>query len=173
MSSFSTVLNFYFRASSHILWWRQACVRTWNTVKVQVQLIINSLHTRWQLYSPNSAVNVRLLSVSGVSVPRDERVTYSFLHLPSIGSNYIRHKFFCLFVFSFVTIKRSPPLLIVKWKLLGRVKKKLCGRKGEKKIMWSHETFKCSKSKMCKPRKLKLHQPVYLIRWTGWWSSAS
>ena len=30
------------------------------------------------------------------------------------------------------------------------------------------ETLNYSKSKMCKAGKLKLHQPVYLIRETGW-----
>ena len=42
-----------------------------------------------------------------------------------------------------------------------------CNRFGEQKG-WGQktsppETLKCSKSKACKARKLKLHQPVYLI----------
>ena len=36
--------------------------------------------------------------------------------------------------------------------------------KGGDAKMRPPETLKCSKSKTCKARKLKLHQPVYLIR---------
>ena len=36
--------------------------------------------------------------------------------------------------------------------------------KGEAAKMRRPETWKCSKSKMCIAKKLKLHQPVYLIR---------
>ena len=36
--------------------------------------------------------------------------------------------------------------------------------KGEEAKPRPPETLKCSKSKTCKARKLKLHQPVFLIR---------
>ena len=36
--------------------------------------------------------------------------------------------------------------------------------KGEEEKTRPPETLKCSKSKTCKARELKLHQPVYLIR---------
>ena len=36
--------------------------------------------------------------------------------------------------------------------------------------IWTYlpQTFKCSKSKMCTPRKLGLYHPIYLIRWIWW-----
>ena len=43
-------------------------------------------------------------------------------------------------------------------------------KKGGDKKTRPPETLKCSKSETCKARKLKLPQPVYLIRYTGWWS---
>ena len=46
----------------------------------------------------------------------------------------------------------------------------LCCLKGEQKRTRPPETLRCSKSKTWGPRMLKLHQPVYLIRYTGWWS---
>ena len=40
--------------------------------------------------------------------------------------------------------------------------------KGGDKKTRPPETLKFSKSETCKARKLKLHQPVYLIKKTGW-----
>ena len=57
----------------------------------------------------------------------------------------------------FYSIGEAPKIYIVIFELEDTLK-------GEDAKTRPPETLKCSKSKTCIARKLKLHQPVYLIR---------